>query len=94
MCLFRMPGTLGYHNDMVLTVRLPDSLGAALESEAARRGLSPETVAADLLAERLPSAPLGDPLEAFIGAADSGDAGWASRDSRVLRAEAAARRVS
>jgi plasmid stability protein len=39
---------------MSLTVRLPDELAAALEAEAARRGQSPDEVAADLLAERLP----------------------------------------
>lgn len=79
---------------MSMTVSLPDSLAAALEAEAARRGQSPEQVAADLLAERLPAAVTGDPVEAFIGAADSGDTGWAGRDSRQLRAEAAARRAS
>jgi plasmid stability protein len=79
---------------MSMTVSLPDSLAAALEAEAARRGQSPERVAADLLAERLPAAVTGDPVEAFIGAADSGDTGWAGRDSRQLRAEAAARRAS
>ena len=79
---------------MTMTVHLHGDLAAALEAEAARRGQSPEQVAADLLAERLPTAPSGDPVEAFIGAADSGDAGWAGRDSRELRAEAAARRAS
>ncbi len=64
---------------MSMTVHLPDSLAAVLEAEAARRGQSPERVAADLLAERLPAAVSGDPVEAFIGAADSGDAGWAGR---------------
>jgi len=39
---------------MTLTVRLPGEVAAALEAEAARRGQSPDRVAADLLAERLP----------------------------------------
>jgi hypothetical protein len=78
---------------MTMTVHLPESLAAVLEAEAARRGQSPDQVAADLLAERLPAAVSGDPVEAFIGAADSGDAGWAGRDSRELRAEDSSRRV-
>jgi hypothetical protein len=79
---------------MAMTVHLPDSLAAALEAEAARRGQPADRVAAELLAERLPVAVSGDPVEAFIGAADSGDAEWAGRDSQQLRAEAATRRVS
>jgi hypothetical protein len=50
-------------------------------------------VAADLLAERLPATPASDPVEAFIGSAHSGDAGWAGRDTHLLRAEAAVRRA-
>jgi hypothetical protein len=78
---------------MTLTVHLPGELAAALEAEAARRGQTPGQTAADLLAERLPAGPAGDPVEAFIGSADSGDPGWAGRDARELRAEAAARRA-
>jgi len=78
---------------MTLTVHLPGDLAAALEAEAARRGQTPDQVATDLLAERLPAAPASDPVEAFIGSADSGDAGWAGRDTRQLRAEAATRRA-
>ncbi|MGH3277352.1 MAG: hypothetical protein ACRDNZ_23875 [Streptosporangiaceae bacterium] len=81
-----------------LTVHLPGELAAALEAEAARRGQAPDQVAADLLAERLLAerllaAPASDPMEAFIGSADSGDAGWASRDTAQLRADAAARHI-
>jgi hypothetical protein len=78
---------------MTLTVHLPGEVAAALEAEAVRRGQTPDEVAADLLSERLPAVPASDPVEAFIGAADSGDAGWAGRDTRQLRAEAAARRA-
>lgn len=39
---------------MTMTVHLHGDLAAALEAEAARRGQSPEQVATDLLAERLP----------------------------------------
>lgn len=77
---------------MTLTVDLPGALAAALEAEAARRGQTPDRVAADLLAERLPVAPASDPVEAFIGSADSGDPGWAGRNTHELRAGAAARR--
>lgn len=43
-----------YPGVMSLTVHLPGELAAALEAEAARRGQTPDQVAADLLAERLP----------------------------------------
>jgi hypothetical protein len=39
---------------MTTTVHLHGELAAALEAEAARRGQSPEQLATDLLAERLP----------------------------------------
>jgi hypothetical protein len=39
---------------MTLIVHLPGEVAAALEAEAARRGQTPDKVAADLLAERLP----------------------------------------
>lgn len=39
---------------MSLTVHLPGELAAALEAEAARRGQTPDEVAADLLAAQLP----------------------------------------
>jgi hypothetical protein len=77
---------------MTLTVHLDDPVAGALTAEAARRGQSPDQVAADLLAGQLPAGPDDDPVEAFIGAGDSGDPGWAGRDTHVLRAEAAARR--
>jgi hypothetical protein len=38
---------------MAMTVSLPQPVAAVLEAEAARRGQSPDEVAADLLAERL-----------------------------------------
>jgi hypothetical protein len=78
---------------MTLTVHLGGELAAALEAEATRRGQSPDRVAADLLAERLPATPSGDPVEAFIGSADSGDPGWAGRHTHQLRAEAVNRRA-
>jgi hypothetical protein len=44
-----------YDVDMTMTVHLHGDLAAALEAEAARRGQSPDQVAADLLAEQLPT---------------------------------------
>jgi hypothetical protein len=82
-----------YPGDMTLTVHLDGGLAAALEAEAARRGQSPDEVATDLLAGSLPAAPASDPVEAFIGAADSGDTAWAGRDTHHLRTEAAVRRA-
>jgi len=40
---------------MTMTVHLHGDLAAALEAEAAHRGQSPDQVAADLLAEQLPT---------------------------------------
>jgi hypothetical protein len=62
---------------MAMTVSLPEPLAAVLEAEAARRGQSPDEVAADLLAGALPRAVPADPVEAFIGVAGSVDAGRA-----------------
>ena len=45
-----------YSGGMTLTLHLPGELAAALEAEAARRGQSPDEVATELLAERLPPA--------------------------------------
>jgi plasmid stability protein len=42
-------GVRGYSAGVSLSVNLPGELGAALEAEAARRGQTPEQVAADLL---------------------------------------------
>jgi hypothetical protein len=55
---------------MTLTVHLPGELAAALEAEAARRGQTPDQVAADLLAERLP-APGARRRLAFAGVGSS-----------------------
>jgi hypothetical protein len=58
---------------MLLTVHLPGELAAALEAEAARRGQSPDEVAADLLAERLPRAGARRRLAfAAVGSSTSG----------------------
>ena len=56
---------------MTMTVHLHGDLAAALEAEAARRGQSPERVAADLLAERLPHAGKRRRKLAFAGIGES-----------------------
>lgn len=43
-----------YPSAMSMTVHLPGKVAAALEAEAARRGQSPDQVAAELLAAQLP----------------------------------------
>ncbi len=69
-------------------VHVPDELAGRLEAEAARRGVSVDNLSAELLGAGLSP----DPLEASIGSGDSGDPGWAGRDTHELRAEAAGRR--
>ena len=82
---------------MSLTVHLPEELAHRLAVEAGRRGVSVDELSAQLVAAGLPAdgSPAGGPetdaLEAFIGSGDSGDPAWAARDTRELRAEAAAR---
>jgi predicted transcriptional regulator len=80
---------------MSLTVQLPDDLADRLTAEAARRGMSLDDLASEALAERFPAAERAsddpDSLEAFIGSGDSGDPGWAARDTAELRREAARR---
>jgi plasmid stability protein len=71
---------------MVMTVDLPDSLAAALEAEAARRGQSPEQVAADLLAERLPHVGLRRRHLAFAGIGES-TSGRSAADADQILAE-------
>jgi hypothetical protein len=62
-----------YRSVMSLTVHLPGEVAAALEAEAARRGQTPDQVAADLLAERLPAAGARRRLAfAGVGSSSSG----------------------
>jgi len=59
-----------------MSVNLPDDVAARLAAEAARRGVSVDDLAAELLAVRLLQGPEGrieeDALEAFIGCGASG----------------------
>lgn len=79
---------------MSTIVHLSEHLADRLAAEAARRGVSVDELTAELLAAGLPAGEEVDPLEAFIGSGDSGDPSWAGRDTRDLRAEAAARRAA
>ena len=73
-------------------MHLPEDLAARVEAAAAKRGLSAEQVVSEAVAAHLPGNDDTDPLEAFIGSGDSGDASWAGRDIHQLRHELAGRR--
>lgn len=70
-------------------VHLPDELARRLEAEAARRGLSVDVVAAELVAAGLGA---DSALESFIGSGRSGST--EPIDVRSLRAEVADRRLA
>jgi hypothetical protein len=70
---------------MTLTVHLPGELAAALEAEAARRGQTPDQVAADLLAERLP--PPGARRRLAFAAVGSSTSGRGAADADDMLAE-------
>lgn len=69
-----------------MTVSLPEPLAAVLEAEAARRGQSPDQVAAELLAERLGHG--GGPRRrlAFAGIGES-SSGRSAADADEMLAE-------
>jgi hypothetical protein len=69
---------------MAMTVSLPEPLAAALAAEAARRGQTPDEVAADLLAERLPVGPDGPRRLSFTGVLHSGEPDLAEQAEQVL----------
>jgi hypothetical protein len=72
---------------MTLTVHLDDPVAGALTAEAARRGQSPDRVAADLLAERLPAPGPGEggPRRlSFTAVMHSGDGDLAARAEEAL----------
>jgi hypothetical protein len=69
---------------MTMTVHLPGPLAAALEAEAARRGQSPDVVAADVLAEHLPAGPGRGRRLSFTGVLRSGEPELAERAEEEL----------
>jgi hypothetical protein len=78
---------------MAMTVNLAGEVAAALEAEAARRGQSPDRVAADLLAagllaQRAPATPPGGVRRvlAFAGIGES-TSGVSAADAEAMLAE-------
>jgi hypothetical protein len=71
---------------MAMTVSLPEPLAAELEAEAARRGQTPDQVAAELLAERLPHAGTRRRRLAFAGIGES-STGRSAADADEMLAE-------
>jgi hypothetical protein len=69
---------------MAMTVHLHGDLAAALDSEAARRGQSPDQVAADLLAERLPPDGKRRRKLAFAGIGESSSGRSAAEADQML----------
>jgi hypothetical protein len=69
---------------MSLSFELPDNLAAALQREAARRGIDPGHYAAQLIQENLPAAERAKALRALF-------AQWASEDATEDPAELARR---
>ena len=57
---------------MTVTLHLDGAVAEALAAEAARRGLTADQLAADLLAAQLPGAPRRRLLFAAVGASTSG----------------------
>jgi hypothetical protein len=57
---------------MTVMLHLDDALGGALAAEAARRGLSADELAAELLAAQLPREPRRRLAFAAVGASTSG----------------------
>jgi hypothetical protein len=70
---------------MALTVHLPGEVAAALEAEAARRGQTPDQVAADVLAEQLPRP--GARRRLAFAAAGSSTSGHSAAEAEDLLAE-------
>ncbi len=79
-----------------MTVVVPEPLAGRLAAEAARRGVSPESLAVETLQNHYGAdteAPdMAGGIESFIGCFDSGDPDWASTNTQELRAQAAQRR--
>jgi hypothetical protein len=76
-------------NVVTVPVTLRDEVGPRLLAEAARRGVTPEQLAAEMLDAQLPR---DDALEAFIGSGHSGRAELL--DLHTARREAADRKLA
>ena len=81
---------------MTVSVPLPDELAHRLEAEAARRGMTPAELAAEVIRDHVPveanGAQAGDVLEAYFGTGDSGD--QQPFDIKRIRREAADRKLA
>ena len=79
---------------MSVSVPLPDELASRLEAEAARRGMTPEQLAAEVIREHLPleGRESSGALEAFFGIGDSGTE--EPFDINRIRREAADRKLA
>lgn len=78
-----------YTGVVTVPVTLPDHVAQRLLAEAARRGVTPEQLAAEMLDAQLPG---DDALEAFIGSGHSGRS--EPLDLHEARREAADRRLA
>lgn len=66
-------GCLGsYSGDMAVIIHLDDAIGEALAAEAARRGLTQDQLAAELLSAQLPREPRRRLAFAAVGASTAG----------------------
>ncbi|MGQ0824222.1 MAG: CopG family transcriptional regulator [Actinomycetota bacterium] len=76
---------------MSVSVPLPDELAHRLEVEAARRGMTPAELAAEVIRDHVPveaaAGEAGDALAAFFGMGDSG--AQEVFDIKAIRREAA-----
>ena len=79
-----------------MSVPLPDELAHRLEAEAARRGMTPAELAAEVIRDHVPAegegSDAGVALEAFFGVGDSGDS--EPFDIKRIRQEAAERKLA
>lgn len=65
-------GCLGCYSGDMTVLHLDDAIGEALAAEAARRGLTADQLAAELLAAQLPREPRRRLAFAAVGASTSG----------------------
>ncbi len=79
---------------MSVSVPLPDDLATRLEAEAARRGMTAEELAAEVIRDHLPAEgrATGEALEAFFGVGGSETA--EPSDIKRIRREVAERKLA
>jgi hypothetical protein len=81
---------------MSVSVPLPDELAHRLEAEAARRGMTPAELAAEVIRDHVPAegegSESGAALEAFFGVGDSGTQD--PFDIKRIRRDAADRKLA